>query len=106
MLNLSTAGLALLFIASLVILLIALDLSVEAILTLRVSGFVLLSALLVAAALLPTQVVAELGTGHMHVATYFLSMPLFGFIAYLLLLLLFEGALARKLSILKKNSWG
>ena len=106
MLNLSTAGLALLVIASLVILLIALDLSVEAILTLRVSGLVLLSALLVAAALLPAQVVAELGTGHMHVATYFLSMPLFGFIAYLLLLLLLEGALARKLSILKKEQLG
>lgn len=106
MLNLSTAGLALLFIASLVILLIALDLSVEAILTLRVSTLVLLSALLVAAALLPAQVVAELGTRHMHVATYFLSMPLFGFIAYLLLLLLFEGALARKLSILKKEQLG
>lgn len=106
MLNLSTAGLALLFIASLVILLIALDLSVEAILTLRVSTLVLLSALLVAAALLPAQVVAELGTGHMHVATYFLSMPLFGFIAYLLLLLLLEGALARKLSKLKKEQLG
>lgn len=106
MLNLSTAGLTLLFIASLVILLIALDLSVEAILTLRVSPLVLLSALLVAAALLPAQVVAELGTGHMHVATYFLSMPLFGFIAYLLLLLLFEGALARKLSTLKKEQLG
>lgn len=106
MLNLSTAGLALLFIASLVILLIALDLSVEAILTLCVSGLFLLSALLVAAALLPTQVVAELGTGHMHVATYFLSMPLLGFITYLLLLLLVEGALARKLSTLKKEQLG
>lgn len=106
MLNLSTAGLALLFIASLAILLIALDLSVEAILTLRVSGLFLLSALLVAAALLPAQVVAELGTGHMHVANYFLSMPLFGFIAYLLILLLFEGALARKLSKLKKEQLG
>ncbi len=106
MFNLSTAGLTLLFIATLAILLIALDLSVEAILTLRVSGLVLLSALLVAAALLPAQVVAELGTGHMHVATYFLSMPLFGFIAYLLLLLLLEGALARKLSKLKKEQLG
>lgn len=106
MFNLSTAGLALLFIASLVILLIALNLSVEAILSLRISGLVLLSALLVAAALLPVQVVAELGTGHMHVANYFLSMPLFGFIAYLLLLLLFEGALARKLSNLKKEQLG
>lgn len=106
MFNLPTAGLALLFIASLVILLIALDLSVEAILTLRVSTLVLLSALLVLSALLPAQVVAELGTGHMHVAAYFLSMPLFGFIAYLLLLLLLEGALARKLSILKKEQLG
>lgn len=106
MLNLSTAGLALLFIASLVILLIALDLSVEAILTLRVSALFFLGALLVAAALLPAQVVAEVGTGKIYFAKYFLSMPLFGLIAYLLLLLLLEGTLARNLSKLKKERLG
>lgn len=106
MINLSMAGLAVLFIASLAILLIAMDLSVEAILTLRLPALFGLSALLVLAALLPAQVVAELGTGHIHLAEHVLSMPLFGFIAYLLLLLFFEGALARKLFKLKKEQLG
>ena len=106
MINLSMADLAVLFIASLAILLIAMDLSVEAILTLRLPALFGLSALLVLAALLPAQVVAELGTGHIHLAEYVLSMPLFGFIAYLLLLLFFEGALARKLFKLKKEQLG
>lgn len=100
------ADLAVLFIASLAILLIAMDLSVEAILTLRLPALFGLSALLVLAALLPAQVVAELGTGHIHLAEHVLSMPLFGFIAYLLLLLFFEGALARKLFKLKKEQLG
>lgn len=106
MINLSMAGLAVLFIASLAILLIAMDLSVETILTLRLPALFGLSALLVLAALLPAQVVAELGTGHIHLAEHVLSMPLFGFIAYLLLLLFFEGVLARKLSNLKKEQLG
>ena len=106
MINLSMADLAVLFIASLAILLIAMDLSVEAILTLRLPALFGLSALLVLAALLPAQVVAELGTGHIHLAEHVLSMPLFGFIAYLLLLLFFEGALARKLFKLKKEQLG
>lgn len=106
MINLSMAGLAVLFIASLAILLIAMDLSVEAILTLRLPALFGLSALLVLAALLPAQVVAELGTGHIHLAEHVLSMPLFGFIAYLLLLLFFEGTLARKLFKLKKEQLG
>lgn len=106
MINLSMAGLAVLFIASLAILLIAMDLSVEAILTLRLPALFGLSALLILAALLPAQVVAELGTGHIHLAEHVLSMPLFGFIAYLLLLLFFEGVLARKLFKLKKEQLG
>lgn len=106
MMNLTTAALAVLYIASLAILLIALVLFVEAVQRMRRSVLFLFSALTVLAALLPAQVVAGLGTGHIHLADSFLHMPLLAFIAYLLLLLLFEGALAHKLSKLKKVQLG
>lgn len=106
MMNLSTAALAILFIASLAILIMALDLSVDAALALRISPLFFTSALLVLAALLPAQVVADLGTGHYHLGDYFLHTPLLAFIAYLLLLLFLEGVLVRKLSKLKKEQLG
>lgn len=106
MMNLTTAALAVLYIASLAILLIALVLFVEAVQRMRRSVLFLFSALTVLAALLPAQVVAGLGTGHIHLADSFLHRPLLAFIAYLLLLLLFEGALAHKLSKLKKVQLG
>ena len=99
-------AMAILFVSSLMILLISMDICIDTIQVAPNSSLCCAAILLVLASLIPAQILAEIGTGQMLLGKYFLSAPLLLFVLYDILILVSEWLLYNNVSAIKKSQIG
>lgn len=99
-------AMAILFVSSLIILLISMDLCIDVLQAAPRSALCCGAIFLVLASLAPAQILAEIGTGEMLFGRYFLSAPLRLFVLYYIFILILEWVVYKKVSSIKKNQIG
>lgn len=104
--NLPIYAMAVLFVSSLIVLLISMDLCIDVLQAAPKSALCCGAVLLVLASLVPAQILAEIGTGEMLFGRYFLSAPLRLFVLYYIFILILEWVVYKKVSSIKKNQIG
>lgn len=104
--NLPIYAMAVLFVSSLIILLISMDLCIDVLQAAPRSALCCGAIFLVLASLAPAQILAEIGTGEMLFGRYFLSAPLRLFVLYYIFILILEWVVYKKVSSIKKNQIG
>lgn len=104
--NLPIYAMAILFVSSLIILLISMDICIDVLQAAPKSALCCGAVFLVLASLAPAQILAEIGTGEMLFGRYFLSAPLRLFVLYYIFILILEWVVYKKVSSIKKNQIG
>lgn len=99
-------AMAVLFVSSLIILLISMDICIDVLQAAPKSALCYGAILLVLASLAPAQILAEIGTGEMLFGRYFLSAPLRLFVLYYIFILISEWVVYKKVSTIKKSQIG
>lgn len=99
-------AMAVLFVSSLILLLISMDICIDMLQAAPKSPLCCGAVLLVLASLAPAQILAEIGTGQMLLGRYFLSAPLRLFILYYIFILILEWVVYKKVSTIKKSQIG
>ncbi|MFR9296847.1 MAG: ATP-binding protein, partial [Aedoeadaptatus pacaensis] len=99
-------AMAILFVSSLILLLISMDICIDVLQAAPKSPLCFAAILLVLASLAPAQILAEIGTGEMLFGRYFLSAPLRLFVLYYIFILILEWVVYKKVSSIKKNQIG
>ena len=104
--NLPIYAMAVLFVSSLIILLISMDICIDVLQAAPKSALCCGAILLVLASLAPAQILAEIGTGEILFGRYFLSAPLRLFVLYYIFILISEWVVYKKVSTIKKSQIG